>query len=357
MFTPILRDVRTANGDYAHNVRTTLPTEVRELDANNLDAVIGYTTPTPAETALTADETNLLNDLTTLAFNNAGTALSLAEKRPAQILPVRGQFLTLLNTATTAVQSSIVNNALSEVDRLRARQETKIKAGESGASHTTVEYQQNNYPLATMFASIVKSVEKGQELSGPSAGSYLDPSTGKQYIPFEKTTKVTSPENFMYSVMIFVTSICQIKREAPFVYFALTKEMKRACLFKGHVAGQAYMDAFLRALDQGVFSNPVALVAAGEHNRIFEETIGHLTKVPTEDRTKDPLDPRKKIKFGPVTTPIGGAGAGIITNWTTGQKMKCTRFHANPKQACTAGVPAGDPRFKPEQVGLCAYAH
>ena len=162
----------------------------------------------------------------------------------------------------------------------------------------------------------------------------------------------------MYCLMIFVTTSCQISNEAPFVYFSLQKEMKRACLIKGHVAAQAYLDAFLRTMDSGVFTNPLAIIAAGEHNRIYDEVMTLFSaKIPDKDRTKDPLDPRKRITFGKVTTPLGGKGAGVISNWTTGDKMKCNRFHSTPQKECSAGVPAGDPRFTADQVGLCAYLH
>ena len=83
----------------------------------------------------------------------------------------------------------------------------------------------------------------------------LDVTTGKKYIPFEKTTKVSSDVNFMYSIQIFVTSVVAIKKEAPKVYYTFSKEMRRACAIGGHSFAQQYADALLRSLDEGMFNH------------------------------------------------------------------------------------------------------
>ena len=57
---------------------------------------------------------------------------------------------------------------------------------------------------------------------------------------------------------------------------------------------------------------------------------------------------------GPVTTPMDGPGAGFIPDYTTKLPRLCTRFHASPQRACTAGVMAGHPSGK---VGWCLFAH
>ena len=357
-FTPDAGTARQANGDYLPSFRSTLPTEVRGLDASNIDSLYKYTPTAAVPTVLTVEETALAADLTTLSFTNMGHVLSLVGKRPGLLSSVKTAILLLLNTATTAPQSAICSNGLQEIDRLVARQDVLKDKGLVGSTTSTQAYQQSTFPKATLFQTIVRTVEKGPEIIAPTEATYLDAATGKVYIPFGKSTKVTSPENFMYCLMIFVTTSCQISNEAPFVYFSLQKEMKRACLIKGHVAAQAYLDAFLRTMDSGVFTNPLAIIAAGEHNRIYDEVMTMFSaKVPDKDRTKDPLDPRKRITFGKVTTPLGGKGAGVISNWTTGDKMKCNRFHSTPQKECSAGVPAGDPRFTADQVGLCAYLH
>ena len=218
-------------------------------------------------------------------------------------------------------------------------------------------FQQTNYPLATLFQLVVKTVEKGVDASNVSQ-EFLDTVTGKKYVPFAKATKITSVGNFMYAVHIFVISAQSIKKEAPSVYFQFAREMKRANDSGGFAFGQKYCDAILRGLDEGIFENLVQFFKSGEHNRIYTEMWSeHDTTVPKDLRSKDKNDPRQKIIFGPVTTPLGGKGAGVITNFKTGERTKCSRFHATPQGKCTAGIPAGDPRFTPDQVGLCAYTH
>ena len=59
--------------------------------------------------------------------------------------------------------------------------------------------------------------------------------------------------------------------------------------------------------------------------------------------------PNGVVKFGPVTKPVGGEGAGWI-------KKRCNRFHCNPKTPCTAGIPPNE-GFPADLVGLCAYIH
>ena len=362
LFTPEPSTVRLASGDYPQSMRVTLPGEMRTLDARNIDSVIGYTKPIPATEVLIAEETAIANDFTTVAFNNVGHALSLGEKRPAHLRSVRTAILNLLNTATTQAHSAICQNGLQELDRLNTRQAASALTNQMGQVTTTTAYQQGNYPKATMFQTVVKAVEKGTEAIAPTEATYLDASSGKLYVPFEKSTKVTSAENFMYCMSIFITTLTCLTKEAPFVYYSLQKEMKRACLGKGHVAAQAYMDAFLRTMDMGIFTNPLSIIAAGEHNRLYDEVMAGFPAKQKELRdkgelSKDPLDPRRRITFGKVTTPMGGKGAGVINDWTTGNKTKCNRFHSTPQKECSAGVPAGDPRFKADQVGLCAYLH
>ena len=79
-FTPDASVVRQANGDYPQTFRSTLPSEVRALDASNIDSVPGYTPAVAVPTILSVEETALAADMTTLAFTNMGHALSLAEK-------------------------------------------------------------------------------------------------------------------------------------------------------------------------------------------------------------------------------------------------------------------------------------
>jgi hypothetical protein len=68
---------------------------------------------------------------------------------------------------------------------------------------------------------------------------------------------------------------------------------------------------------------------------------------PKGGRGKPPHNPRPRMVFGPVTTPKGGPGTGLIP-------QPCNRFHASPREMCTAGVPVGHPSGK---VGWCAFSH
>ena len=353
-FTPDANASRLTDGSYAAAFTNTLPSEIRSTDGVHLDNLSGYTAATPALDALTAEETDMSADLNLITMTTMGTALALAGKRPAMLTDVRRHIMALLNGTPSAAQSQLINTSLSQLNDLH-RDHNRSAAGAGSVASTTI-FKATNYPLATLFQNVVKGVERGFEVTPDAATEMLDTQTGKKYIPFEKSTKVTSAENFMYSAHVFVTGVLAIKKESPQVYFPFTKELKRACSSGGFLFAQQYADALLRALDDGLFKNPVALFQSGEQNRIFAELWANRVLTPKE-KTKDPDDPRRKIKFGPVTQPLGGKGAGVVTDYKTKAKIKCNRFHAVPQQPCTAGVPAGDNRFTPDQVGLCAYCH
>ena len=152
-------------------------------------------------------------------------------------------------------------------------------------------------------------------------------------------------------------------KEAPSVYFRLTKEIARVTVSRGFRCGQEYMDVILRKLDEGVFPNAVALFSSGEQNRLsmdLEVIWGPIKVKPVATKEEEKkgdtkkVDTRTRIAFGPVTTPIGGPGAGIITDFRTHTPKLCTRFHATPRQACTAGLPDGHPSGL---AGQCAFTH
>ena len=63
---------------------------------------------------------------------------------------------------------------------------------------------------------------------------------------------------------------------------------------------------------------------------------------------------RRFSAFGDVAIPIGGPGAGIITDATTQDPRRSMHFHSIPKKKCTAGVPVGHPSGK---AGQCMYKH
>jgi hypothetical protein len=351
-FTPSAQTCRLTDGNYSVSFRSTLPTEIRSSDGVHLDHLTSYGGNNAGAVTLSADEDGISNDLTTIALANIGDVLTLAEKRPAMVADLRQGVSRLLNASPNAAQSNIISSALTQLNSLESKRSKDIYAG--SIASTTV-YKVSNYPMATLFQNIVKSVEKGNDATSEIQHEMLDVSTGKKVIPFEKSTKVTSDVNFMYSVHVFVTSITAIKKEAPKVYFTFSKEMRRACNSGGYLFAQQYADALLKSLDEGLFKDPVSLFLMGEHNRIYDEIWSQRSA--TKSIRSNLSDVFQRIKFGPVTTPLGGKGAGVVMDPKTKQKIKCNRFHATPQQPCTAGIPKDDPRYGAEMVGLCAYAH
>ena len=347
-FTPNPSAERLTNGDYPSSFRNTLPIEVRNVDGVHIDNVYNYASVAPALATLTTEEQGIANDLNTVALANLGHALVLADKRPALRSNILQKTRLLLNGGPTGPQTTVIQATIEGLEKL------EMNSGKALAITSTSEYKQVNYPLSQLLQTIVKGVEKGTDVI-PDQREMLDVETGKKYIPFDKSTKASSDVNLMYSIHIFVITSLSLRSEAPKVYHTFANEIRRACASSGHVLAHEYADALLRSLDTGVYGNIRALFASGEHNRIYDEVrASHRAKRP---EPKDTPDPRKKIKFGPVTQPLGGKGAGVITDFKTGDRKKCTRYHASPQQACTAGIPAGDSRFTPDQVGLCAFSH
>ena len=87
----------------------------------------------------------------------------------------------------------------------------------------------------------------------------------------------------------------------------------------------------------------------GPQVKVKPDVTKDVPKVPNAD-----ADRRPRIVFGPVTTPLGGPGAGIITDYKTQTPKLCTRFHATPRQPCSAGLPDG---HWSGLAGQCAFTH
>ena len=348
-FTPAPSGARLANGNYAATFRNTLPWEVRNLDGAHIDNLVGGVQVVNPVVNLTAVEQGIFDDLNTITAANLGTVRSMAEKRPAKRVEIIDQLNTLLNGPPAAATVTNVNSAIESIRALN------VADNAGGGVTSTTEYRQVNFPLATLFQSIVKAVERGTEVIADQR-EMLDTATGKKYIPFEKATKATCDANLMYAVHIFVMSVTALKKEAPQVYHTFSNEIRRVCVVNNTSVAHEYADAILRGVDGGVFANIKVLFAAGEHNRIYEEVRDNSKVKRKAEDTPRGGDPRARIKFGPVATPIGGPGAGVITDYATGRKKKCTRFHASPQQPCSAGLPDGDPRWA-GKVGWCAFEH
>ena len=152
-----------------------------------------------------------------------GTSRSVADKRPAKRGEISDQLNTLLNGPPAAATVTNVNSAIEAIRALDASD----NAG--GGVTSTTEFKQVNFPLATLFQSIVKAVERGTEVI-PDQNEMLDPASGKKYIPFPKATKASCDANLMYSIHIFVVSVTALKKEAPQVYHTFSNEVRRACV-------------------------------------------------------------------------------------------------------------------------------
>jgi len=333
-----------------------MPFEARQLDGQHIDRLFGYTVVAAAPIVATAADNTLIAGLTadTVVLGDVGTIIGLVERFPVQAVAARRNLNRLLSTANGA-QTAQIGIAYVEIAR------TVVNAASTPAlpATTTAQYKVVNYPLATLFQTIVRNVEKGEDHL-EDKNELFDPSTGKKYIPFAKAPKVTSDVHLMYALNVFTTTVLGLTKQAPVVYFRLTKEIGRVASVRGYRKAQEYLDAILRKLDEGVFDNPVALFKSGEQNRLLmdlEVTWGPLCQpVDEEEKDKKPprTDPRARIKFGPVTQPLGGPGAAVINDFTTKQPKLCTRFHHVPQQACTAGLSAGHPSGK---EGQCAFKH
>jgi hypothetical protein len=119
-----------------------------------------------------------------------------------------------------------------------------------------------------------------------------------------------------------------------------------------------YVDALLRKMDEGFFTNPVTLMRAGEHNVILDvilrqqaATLGDPAVLRGAAR---PAGGTSRMVYGVVTTPVGGPGAGLVWDQLTKAPKRCLRYDATPRLECTAGVMPGHPSGK---AGWCTFAH
>ena len=348
-FTNILT-LRQANAVYPATLRNTLPPEVRQLDGVHLDRIIQFTPAAGAPLVQTVEEQALIAHLTanTLPYAEVGETIELCTRFPGNIVDVRRNMGRLLGAANQA-QTAQIGVTLAEIRAIST-------SAPVATLTTTAEYKVQNYPKATLLQVIIKSVEKGEEFQEVTA-EVLDPVTGKKYLPFPKAVKASSVVNLMYALLVFTTTLTQLTGEAPLVYFRLTKEVTRVAATRGAREAHEFLDAVLRKIDEGVFGNVVDLFKCGEQNRILSDLSTVWDTIPgdkAKDKAKDKIDPRARIKFGPVTVPLGGPGAGIITDYTTNEPKLCNRYHATPRQPCTAGIPVGHPSGF---AGQCAFKH
>ena len=343
---------RTALGDYPASLKNTLPHQARAADGPHFDALLGYTATTNVLVALSEEAQPVADDLDLLVANNMNLSVEICEKRPAlrRSVEARLDFLTVGATGPVCSQIGHFTQRIRNIEADEKSKKIDLKPV------TGAMYKATNYPLSTLFQTIVKAAAKGVEM--PDEGKeFFDAVTGKTYVPFAKMVKLDSGPMLVHCVHTFVTSVIVLKSEAPRVYYDFTRDVVRVVEDKGPRFGQEYVDQLLRFLDEKRFPSMVSLYATGEPTRTFTEMASRMSNDGDGKGRKNPDGlkpgelggPNGPVKFGPVTTPIGGAGAGWI-------KKQCNRFHCNPKMPCTAGIPP-NAGFPADKVGLCAYIH
>ena len=356
---------RTANGVYTNAFRNSIPLEAQTTAGLAIQALT-HTETTTAPFATGSPEETLMAAPDTLAFGTIGVMVSILEKFPDQSAVFRPKLLGLM--ATNGISQGNTNLIKMGLDEMARLSEKRAK-GDVTTPTTTAEFVSTQTPRVALFQTICKSVERGS-VAIPMGTEMLDVATGKKMIPFEKATKVTSGGNLMYALHVFVITIMGLLKESFKVYDGFFRDCNLVCESRGYLYCQEYASKILEVLDMKLFPNMPALYRHGDHNRVASLMAGTHNNVGgqglqyDQDYNKDfhnkdfkNGDLRKKIDFGPVTKPMGGEGAGVITNWKTKAKSKCNKYHATPRQSCTAGIPAGDTRFKADQIGLCAYEH
>jgi len=335
---------RSAAGDYSATFTSALPDNARWLDGTHFDALTGHTPVAHRPVALDADEAYLEANLNTMDTSDVALAVDLAMKRPGLVDEIKKYLRRAEQQAKTEVGVLKCRNAEVRINEIVDAQRKLVKESVPG---TPKEFQAKWYPRATLFQYMIKGQAKGTVLM-EEAKTYFDKETGKQYIPFERATKLDSDPQFMYCVFTFVTTMQLVTGEAPFVYFNFMRDVTRCCTERGARFTHEYVDNILKALDEGRYPSMVALYKAGEYNRIRDEL--NLTK-PVGSSEGKPGGTSKRIQFDKTTLKqaLGGKGAGLIPR-------KCNNFHASPQTPCVAGVPFNKGHHQ-DHEGLCAYQH
>ena len=354
-FTPDAAANRMANGTMTAGFTATLDGNVRTVQGPAMDVLAGHTAAgeTPF-TAGSADEI-LAAAPGTVALATLGAAVSVARARPNLVNTLYDAVAALLGAGGTAAEVARITSTLSQ---LQFAQQAAITANAAELPATATSFNEKRYPLSTFFQTVVKNVVSGISLQADPDEMY-DTVARQRVVAFKRAAKVTSGSMLMYSVHVFCEAITQIKNLAPVAWREFIRRVMLCEVSEGFIFAQEFVDCCLRRLDEQTYPSIVDLMRAGEHNRILDE-LRHTVKptfVPKDDKPKPgTTDPRERIKFGPVTVPVGGEGAGIINDFATKKPKMCNRFHGNPRTACTAGVPQ-EAKFPTSSWGKCAYKH
>lgn len=352
---------RLSEGYFTTNLTNAFPREAQNADGLAIQALTFTAAATAAFVAGSA-EALLMATPSTLTIMTIFVMVTVIQKHYDQVAIFKPLCTALMGSANlTQAQVALIKVGLDEITKVEDAQRRDVQ---TGRVKTPAEFAQKTYPRTSILNTIIRGTEKGVIVDSTTV-ELFDSATGRKYVPFAKQTKVTSEGNLMYSLHIFTIVMCGLLKEATKVYDRFMRDICQVMASRGFMFAQEYVVELLKLIDEGICANMVSLYTFGEHNRIMG-LLGDardnrpITIPPGFDPNKDFKgngDPRGRIKFGPVTQPVGGAGAGAITDWKTKAKKKCDRFHSTPKGACTAGIPAGDPRFTTCQVGLCAYEH
>ena len=349
------------NGNYTGQFKALLPPMAREADAGHFDILTGLLVAAGLAGPMSPNHTILLGLLTTdtITMADLHNTVYFLTMHPAHYEDVVRNCSRLMGPATAA-QQKIIDTVL------RAASEARTLASGAAVGPTTAKaFKQAQAPRAMFFQLIVKATEGGI-MATENQSVVFDPASGKALTPFEKMVKATTGAKLMYAVSSFCQAMCIAKGEAPTVYYRFQREIMRVADTHGVFMAHKLADIILRKVDDGTYANIVVLFQQGEHNRLLADLLQerNITNDGFEAGKERPpkpegekVDPRTRVVFGPVKQPLGGPGAGIITHFRTGAKLKCNKFHATPQQACTAGVPNGHPGVPKASFGICAYEH
>jgi hypothetical protein len=356
---------RLANGNYGAAFRQALPYEIHTLDGLHIDALRKRGQDgaiAPVRTAEQADLTAALAD-NTMAFAQADVMMALMVEFPEEHVGIARNFNRLISGLTVAQTHQAALYFPQIRDAKAALKEQAEKEG--GGTATTLAFEQKHLPRATLLQEIIDAIVKGQRPERNEL-EMLSVASGKKYIPFKRSTKVTCAEDLMLGGHLFVSVMTTVVKEAPTVYFDLMREIALVSKTHSPVFAQEYFDAILRKLDEGVAANLVSFFARGEQNRVLRalETSlawkgkpvgnggGNGGGAPNPNPNPNPnpapsgqRNGKPYVKFGAVTQPLGGTSSNYLAT-------PCKNFHAIPQRPCLHGMPAGH-----AQEGLCAFTH
>ena len=347
---------RNGAGTYGAGWRSGLPEEMKDLDDAHIDYLAGHVTASAAIVVMSVANTEFREKLVqaTMQKTELGDAGNYLTDHPEDFSLVKRNVNRLFGEYS-AIQVSVAVSILNQVEQASLRVQLLSTATTRPQAATTAEFKQRAEPLAALFQQLIKRIEKGDVPADDSA-TIFDPFSGKTLIPFAKSTKVTSGANLIYAVHLLVVFWKNGLKKAPCVYFRFVKTITQVTGTHGFTIAHKFTDALLRKLDEGYYSSPVALFKAGEHIAVLDIIQRQQATVDADPgaSSRSGLTGARYQFYGPVTTPMGGPGAGAIPDYITKLPRLRTRFHASPQQACTAGVMAGHPSGK---VGWCMFAH